>query len=327
MTAEGVVAYTPEKQPKSLMQRFDLTRALPTRTSSNTQRAYYRWIDRYLVDQAGLKATHGDFRIERMQQLPVKLLRQHLTADDLRRWLDTLVAEGHGRQSLDQARAAIVTLAELMAQAKLLSDEKARKVREISVPPIARNDAPATLLSNTELQRLIIAARDMATSHNQMLRNNVVASMLCTMALRREELSMAKWGDIALIEGKIVLVMQGGDTVPIQRNVLNAIDRWRSANAANQQEVLKHSALIRRIWKGGRIAREGLSPDGVWLIIRDAARYANLGHVTPDDLRRSAAVGLREKGVEIEEISRLLRHRNVTITERFLAKIPKPSAD
>lgn len=46
-------------------------------------------------------------------------------------------------------------------------------------------------------------------------------------------------------------------------------------------------------------------------------------HVTPDDLRRSAVAGLRDAGISTEEISRLLRHRSVQVTERFLSKLPK----
>lgn len=310
------------------MDTFNFTTALPERTTNvNTQRAYYRWVDRYLVQVAGLKPTQGDLRIERMRKLPLDVLQAHLTAENLRAWLADMVAAGNGRQSLDQARAALVTLAELMGQHHAMDAEQARLVRAVSVPSIAKNPMPETLLNAAQLQQLMAAARDMATSENQMLRNNVIASMLCTMALRREELSSAKWGDLTVQEGTVVLTMPGGDKVPIQRNVVNNIDRWRRALIGTGNEPPRYSALIRRIWKGGRIAKVGLSPDGIWLIIRDASRFAGLGHVTPDDLRRSAAANLRDSGVPVEEISRLLRHRNITITERFLARLPKSKPD
>jgi integrase len=157
----------------------------------------------------------------------------------------------------------------------------------------------------------------MAHSSNQLLRNNVVATMLCTMALRREELSAAKWGDVTLKDGIVVLNMgQGYVDVPLP--VVAIIDKWRSALNTPSAS----SPLIRRIWKGGSVAKAGLSPDGIWLIIRDAAEYAGLGHVTPDDLRRSAVANMYKNGMPVEEISRLLRHRSVLITERFLAKLP-----
>ncbi|MGJ3239699.1 MAG: tyrosine-type recombinase/integrase [Anaerolineae bacterium] len=301
------------------MESFDFTKALPKRTSSiNTQRAYYRWVDRYLVDVAGLKATTGDDRLKRMQDLPVKSLQRHLTPRKLNNWLNRLAEDGQGRQALDQARATIVTLADLLADTEVLEAEIASDIQSVSVPPIKKNPTPERLLSPAEVKQLMSAARDMATSTNQMLRNNVVAIALCTMALRREELSAAKWYDIIVREGVAVLSMGTNDYVDMPLPVVTAVDRWRAVLG----DPPEHTPIIRRIWKGGRVAKAGLSPDGIWLIIRNAARFAGLGHVTPDDLRRSAVANMYKNGMPIEEISRLLRHRSVLITERFLAKLP-----
>lgn len=303
-------------------QTFDFTAALPLRTrSANTQRAYYRWIDMYLVDMAELKPAGGEMRLRRMEQLPLKTLQRHLTDRKLHRWLHTLAERGHGRQGLDQARAAVVTLAELMSNNGVLESDIAAKIRNVSVPSVAHNQPPERLLAAAEILQLTNAAQEMATSSNQMCRNQVVTAMLCNMVLRREELSAAKWGDISVRDGKVTLKIEE-DFVDMPRAVLALVDRWRTAITGSAGEPAPHSPLIRRIWKGGRVAKDGLSPDGIWLIIRDAARFANMNHVTPDDLRRSSVAKLRDDGIPIEEISRLLRHRSVLITERFLAKLP-----
>jgi integrase len=63
--------------------------------------------------------------------------------------------------------------------------------------------------------------------------------------------------------------------------------------------------------------------DGIWLVIDEAAEAAQIGHVAPHDLRRSVAGTLHESGVPIETISRLLRHSNVAITERYLSRLPQ----
>jgi integrase len=186
------------------------------------------------------------------------------------------------------------------------------------VPLVRRKDTPERLLSADEVRTIMSAAREMATSPTQHLRNQVVATMLCTMALRREELSAARWGDLtAQPSGLVVLKTADGD-VDMPRPVLMIINRWRGVIGEPGPET----ALIRRIWKGGGVAKEGLSPDGIWLIIGNAASHAGLGHVTPDDLRRSAVANMYRNGMPVEEISRLLRHRSVLITERFLAKLP-----
>lgn len=302
------------------MQTFDLTAALPRRTASpNTQRAYYRWVDRYLADVAGLKETRGDDRRKRMENFPLRSMTKHLTARKLTNWLNRLVKEGQGRQALDQARATIVTVAEILAEANFIETALASEIQAVSVPSIKKKETPERLLTPDEVKSIMGAAREMATSVNQTLRNNVVATMLCTMALRREELSAAKWGDLQIREGGLVALDMGqGGYVDMPRPVLAIIDRWRNI-IGNPEEG---TSLIRRIWKGGRVAKAGLSPDGIWLIIRNAAEHANLGHVTPDDLRRSAVANMYNNGMPIEEISRLLRHRSTLITERFLAKLP-----
>lgn len=306
------------------MQSFDFTAALPKRTSSaNTQRAYYRWVDRYLVDVAGLKQTRGDERIRRMESLPMRSLQKHLTPRKLRNWLNRLAEDGQGRQALDQARATIVTLTDLLVDAALLDATLSSEIQAVSVPPIKKKDSPERLLTPDEIVTLMQAAESMATSQNQLLRNRVVAITLCTMALRREELSGAKWSDLTVKEGNFYLQMGAQDWVDMPRPVFNAINRWRDL----VQNPMPESPLVRRIWKGGRIAKDGLSPDGIWLIIRNASRHAGLEHVTPDDLRRSAVANMYRAGMPVEEISRILRHRSVLITERFLAKLPLDSDD
>jgi len=306
-------------------ETFDFIKALPKRTSSHhTQRAYYRWVDQYLVDLADMKPTRGDTRLERMSKLPIYRILPLLLPDTLDNWLASLVEAGHSRQGIDQARASIVTLADLMAQDDLISDELFAKLKYVSSPPIELIKRDNTLLTQNQLIQLMNASRDNSTSTNQRLRNSVAMTMLCTMALRREELSAAKWGDLQRQGEHIFLnIRNAGGAVEVPPKLLKSLTYWRDAIG----EPAGDSPLIRRIWKGGRIAKDGLSSDGIWLIVKDAANAANLGHVTPDDLRRSVAGGLRDADHSIEEISRLLRHKNTIITERYLKRIPTQEED
>lgn len=300
---------------------FDFTKALPKRTSSqHTQRAYYRWIDQYLADLAGMKPTRGDARLDRMRRLSHAVILPLLTADTLNSWLESLVEQGHSRQGLDQARAAVVTLGELVCNEKLIDDDVFSELKYVSSPPVDIKRHKSTILDRDQLTLLINTARDNANSRNQMYRNSVAMMMLCTMALRREELSAARWGDLQRQGDRIFLNIRNSDgAVEVPTKLLKVLTNWRDAIG----EPAGESPLIRRIWKGGRIAKDGLSPDGIWLIVKDAADSANLGHVTPDDLRRSVAGGLRDAGHSVEEISELLRHKNTVITERYLKRIPQ----
>ncbi len=306
---------------------FNLLAALPGRSSSvHTQRAYYRWVDTYLVDMAGLKPTQGDQRIARMSMLPLHILTQSISAAQLRAWLGKLAGQGYGKQSIDQARAAIVTLTQLLVEAGWLDDYIAAMVSNVRPPKAEEGQRPGRWLSTDEIHLLMQAARQMATSRNQELRNHVVMTMLCTMALRRDELASAAWGDFSSQNGRPVMRVHGKGrrtaVIDIPRPVLQALDQWRMVVDHQQPRPPAESSLLRRLWKGGRVSRFGLTPDGIWLIIDRASAYAGIGHVAPHDLRRSVAGALQESGVAIDKISRLLRHRNLAITERYLSRLP-----
>ncbi len=100
--------------------------------------------------------------------------------------------------------------------------------------------------------------------------------------------------------------------------VMEALQRW-----VLYVSPRKGSPLVRRIWRGGHVAEYGLSTDALWRIVNAAAAEAGLGLVSPHDLRRSVAGALQVSGVPIDTISRLLRHSNVAVTERYLSKLPQ----
>jgi integrase len=307
---------------------FNFAAALPGRASSpHTQRAYFRWVDNFLVDLADFKPTSGDKRVIRMQALPIATLRDTLSAAQLRAWLGILTQRGHGKQGIDQARASVVTLATLLAEAGWLHDYAAAAMSRVRPPRAEDGQRPGRWLSIDQVKLLIVAAREIATSENQLLRNNLVVTALCTMALRREELSVARWSDLSIQNNRPVLRVHGKGrrvaTIDVPRPVLRALDSWRKAVAPDAAGPPIESRLARRIWKGGRIARQGLSPDGVWLVVQTAADFAGLGHVAPHDLRRSVAGALHEAGTPIDKISRLLRHSNIAVTERYLNRLPR----
>jgi integrase len=306
---------------------FNLVAVLPGRASSrHSQRAYYRWIERYLFDMAGLRKGTSMPREQYMAALPVAPLLASLDAPRLRAWLGALVREGHGKQGVSQARASIVTLAALLAEAEMLPDYVSAGMSKVRPPNAEEGQRPGRWLSIDELKLLMTSARDIATSDTMMIRNYVVATMLCTMALRREELSNVRWGDLSIQNNRAVMRVHGKGKkygiIDIPRPVLTALDQWRRVMVSSNARVSPDAPLVRRIWKGGRISKWGLTPEGVWWVIGDAARAAGIGHVAPHDLRRSVAGALHESGVSIDKISRLLRHANVAVTERYLSRLP-----
>src|SRR5664279_1571041 len=263
---------------------FNFMLALPGQASSaHTARAYFRWVDQYLVDVAGWQPSAGDLRLDRMQHLPVGVLRDALSPAQMRAWLGILVRRDHGKQGLQQARAALVTLASLLAEAGWLDDYVSAAISRVNIPRAEEGQRTGHWLSTDQLRALMNASRQIATSDNQVLRNTVLTTMLCTMALRREELALARWEDFSVQNNRAVLRVHGkgrkAAPVDVPRAVLSALTRWRSALVAGDQLKSTASPILRRLWKGGRISRNGLTPDGIWLIVSDSARAADLGQV------------------------------------------------
>ncbi len=302
--------------------------ALPGRASSaHTQRAYFRWIDAYLVATGGLKPVTGLQRLERMSALPVALLQSTLSAAQLRAWLGALAQEGHGKQGISQARAAVLTLASLLAEAGWLDDYTSAAMSNVRIPRAEDGQRVGRWLSAEEIRRLMTAARTMATSDAQRVRNDVVMTMLCTMALRREEVSAIHWRDLSLQDGRVVLRVHGKGrkvaSIDVPAPVLRSLEAWRQLVAPGQPRPPGNLPLVVRMYKGGKPSKRALTPEGVWLLVHQAAREAGLGDVAPHDLRRSVAGALNASGVSIDTISRLLRHSNVAVTERYLSKLPR----
>lgn len=302
---------------------FDYTSVLAGRaSSSHTRRAYARWVDRYLSDTAGLPPTTGSDRSARMRALPLYAVLPVMNPSSLRAWLGRLLDEGQGKQGLNQARAAIVTLASLLSESGWLDDYSSAAMGNVRTPRAEEGQRPGHWLSLEQIRMLMQSAEQIATSDNQRLRNRVVMSMLCTMALRREELSDARWSDLGTQNGRPVMLVHGKGSkavyVDIPRNVMTNMEVWMKRVSPEPD-----TPLIRRIWKGGRISDGGLSTDALWRIVSTAAEEAGLGRVAPHDLRRSIAGALQQSGQPIDMISRLLRHSNVAVTERYLSKLPQ----
>ena len=313
---------------QSTALHFDLLHALPGRTSSpHTHRAYYRWVDAWLVDNGGLPRTRGDRRIARMRALPLPTLCETLTAARLRAWLGWLAQKGQSRASIEQARAAIVTLTQLLVEAGWLDDYIGATVTNVRAPGgEGGRRRLGRWLGAAEINRLIEAGGQVGESRNKRLRDRLVLLLLCTLALRREELAQLKLGDFSLQNNRPVLRVRGkGNSVTmidVPQSLLISLEDWRHA-LVEQGMAQPDGLLIRRVWKSGRISEDGLSTEGIRHVVVQAATMAGLGAVAPHDLRRSVAGALQEAGVTVDVISRLLRHGNVAVTERYLSRLPQ----
>lgn len=307
---------------------FNFAAVLQGRASStHTYRAYARWIDRYLADMTGLPITTGRSRRARMENLPLAQILPLMNSTLLRTWLGQISAEEQGKQALNQARAAVITLSSLLSEAGWLDDYTAAAMTNVRIPRAETGQRQGRWLSVEQVRLLMHGAEGIATTQIQRSRNAVLIRMLCIMALRREELTEIRWKDLHTQAGRPVLLIHGKGSkaalVDMPNVVLKAVQNWANFIGHNGEIPSGESFLLRGFYKSGVPRPGGLTSDAIWRVVRDSAKYAGLGRVAPHDLRRSVAGNLEQSGVPIETISRLLRHSNIAITQQYLSKLPR----
>ena len=168
-----------------------------------------------------------------------------------------------------------------------------------------------TWLSRAEVVQLMDAAAGDE-------RDRLALGLLVGAGLRREEAVNLLFKDVKLqpVKGKMRTVLQiegKGEkqrAIPVSDKLAAMLDTW-SAAAGGQGSVL------RSVGKGGAIG-EGLSPVGLFNIVRKYGRLIDKPQLAPHDLRRTYAQIGYENGVPITQISKLLGHSSITTTQRYL---------
>jgi integrase len=192
-----------------------------------------------------------------------------------------------------------------------------------SFPPtyakVQGRNQPQWLTHDQAFGALIEAVRDGSLAG---LRNELIIRFgLC--GLRRAEIANLTWSN--LHGSEIVLVGKGNQPgrVALGATLLQLLETWHDHYAAHHGAGPTDPIICAIRRAKGRPIRWG-SPipyESVYFPIRDAARKAGLGPVSPHDLRRSAAGILHnstdESGAhhfDLLDIQKVLRHRDPAIT-------------
>jgi integrase len=176
------------------------------------------------------------------------------------------------------------------------------------------NQRETVIGSPEEYARLYAAMDDLVASGDlrPMVRAFVVVAALT--GARRGELQSLRWGDIDLTERRIVLRGTKGSKLAKQGPKLEHISLpWRAADALIEIEPEDGSPndLVFVPMRGER-----MSVNRDWNRIRDAAKLP--ADLTLHGLRHSVGTAAVIAGLSLPEVQRLLRHRNVSVTSRYI---------
>jgi site-specific recombinase XerD len=159
-------------------------------------------------------------------------------------------------------------------------------------------------LASPELRRLLREARRSANPLHR-----AVVLVLAHTGLRVSELCALRVSDVVISERRGKLIVRGkGEKV---REVpLNAEARWALREWLAVRPTVPSDALF-----VGR--RGGLTPNGVWGIVRKCARRAGVD-AHPHMLRHTFATRLlREAGADLVTVAELLGHESLDTTARY----------
>jgi len=171
------------------------------------------------------------------------------------------------------------------------------------------------LVSAEEVERLL---RQPSGSSREAKRDRAMLELLYATGMRVSELVSLDVSDVKLEEGDPYVSCRGrrGEErtmfiPPRARDVL--ADYLESARPLLLRDGGEEALFLNR--RGGRLTRQGL-----WLILKDYAKDANLrADITPHTLRHSFAAQMLENGMPLANVQQLLGHSALSSTRVYSA--------
>lgn len=285
--------------------------------SEHTRRAYTRWIRKYISDVNGVPLRSID-----LNDLSASLVVSSFGAASLKAWLGVLKSHKLGKQSIMQAKAAIVWLAQFIADLGQVEYDIPAGLSRVKAPRAEAGQRAGTWLTQDELKQLLKGVRGSSSTKGAItVRNTAIVTLMVTCGLRRDEIAGALWSDFSRQGRNIVLKVHGkGEkmrVVKLPEMTIAALESWRKIHPEPEGKT----AIFTRIWKNGQITRMGITDRAVWMVIDKAARASGLPRISPHDLRRSFARGAYEAGVSFELIRQSLGHSSIATTERYVNSV------
>jgi integrase len=318
---------TKQSSQHETLATYNYVAGLSQRLSRNehTQRAYCRWLESYLTATANLAPSVSGNRIRQMSTLPLNILIDSMSAAQVRAWLNDLISSDYGTSDISQAKASVSALATLLREDGLIPDYVYQSIKSLSVNLPKREAAvKRRLLSSAQMSTLIVAAIEIATSESQRCRNHLAVLLLCTMLFRRSDITQVRWRQFSYTDSQASLCFsRSGEDHPIEvfPSVQQVLEEWQHILEKVNRNNIQDTYVIRRFWKNGTIGVEGISPEGVRLIVSEAAAYAGMGAISPEDLRFSGAVMLYSQySYPIHKISILLGDKSIVSTSRQIER-------
>ena len=267
---------------------------LGSRRSAVTMRSCLNRVARMFGHESFLDCEWGALRRVHCQRVLQRLKNERLAPATLNVYLACLKGV---------ARAAWV--ADLMPQSAYLKISDMSAVRYERLP-VGR------ALNLRECKRLLNVCDDGTICG---IRDKAILALMMGCGLRRTEVVELAYANWNRTEGTLTLIGKGNKErrVYLPDDLQGALADW----AARRGDKAGPMFWRLKLGSGNLFEEVGLHPGSVYRLLKERSGLANLGGVTPHDLRRTFATRMLESGCDLFLLQRAMGHASVTTTARY----------
>lgn len=185
--------------------------------------------------------------------------------------------------------------------------------RSIDVPPIKGSRAPRGRAVLRDELVAVFAVCAEASNTTAGVRDAAIIALLYGCGLRRAEAAALEFEQFDP-DAKTLKVHGKGNkarTVFLPPGASRALEPWLRLRGSGL------GPLFCRVTPGGNLRMRPISPQLIYLIVRQRHRDAGIDTFTPHDLRRSFISDLLDGGIDLATIARQVGHENVQTTARY----------
>lgn len=223
--------------------------------------------------------------------------------------------QGLHARTIAQYLAAVRGVVDEAENLGLLPPDEARKVRKVRGPRLHADEDPAGRAVSLEELAVLFAVCSAETLRGR--RDRALLALLFGGGLRRREAARLRVEDFDASRGELRVVGKGRKArrVPLSADAAAVVAAWCQRHPIGVDGPLLVAVCLR----DDTTPRDppGLSPSGVWSVLRDIARRAGVVDITPHDGRRTRITRLLLAGEALPLVQRIAGHASISTTGRY----------
>nr|WP_101125288.1 site-specific tyrosine recombinase XerD [Neisseria meningitidis] len=258
------------------------------------------WLDRRL-SQNTLNGYRRDLeKIARRLSQSGRTLKDADEAD-----LAAVYVDGEQRSSQARALSACKRLYIWMEREGIRTDNPTRLLK----PPKIDKNIP-TLITEQQISRLL-AAPDTDTPHG--LRDKALLELMYATGLRVSEAVGLNFGNVDLDRGCITALGKGNKQrmVPMGQESAYWVERYYT----EARPLLLKGRNCDALFVSQK--KTGISRQLAWMIVKEYASQAGIGHISPHSLRHAFATHLVRHGLDLRVVQDMLGHADLNTTQIY----------